>query len=135
MSSAEFSLIFDGGSRGNPGEAYGSFRLQRPGEKIPPAERLRFGHGTNNEAEYLALIAGLQRLHRELRQSGLEPNAVRLKVSGDSRLVINQVNGAWKIRNPRMRELHKQARRLLDPLGEVQLRHHPRRVSVRALGH
>ena len=135
MSRAEFSLIFDGGSRGNPGEAYGSFRLQRPGQKLPPAERLRFGHATSNEAEYQALIAGLQRLHLELCQSGLEPTAVRLKVSGDSRLVINQVKGAWKIRNPRMRELHKLARRLLDPLGEVQLRHHPRRVSVRALGH
>jgi len=135
LSSVEFSLIFDGGSRGNPGEAYGSFRLQRPGQKLPPAERLRFGHATSNEAEYQALIAGLQRLHQELRLSGLEPAAVRLKVSGDSRLVINQVKGAWKIRNPRMRELHQQARRLLDPLGEVQLRQHPRRVSLRALGH
>ena len=135
MSGADFSLIFDGGSRGNPGEAYGSFRLQRPGEKLPPAERLRFGHGTSNEAEYQALIAGLRRLHQELRRSGLEPTAVRLKVSGDSRLVINQVQGTWKTRNPRMRALHRQARRLLDPLGEVQLRHHPRRVSVRALGH
>ena len=135
MSSADFSLIFDGGSRGNPGEAYGSFRLQRPGEKPPPAERLRFVQGTSNEAEYWALIAGLQRLHQELRRSGLEPTAVRLKASGDSRLVINQVNGTWKTRNPRMRSLHRQARRLLDPLGEVHLRHHPRRVSVRALGH
>jgi len=135
LSSTDFSLIFDGGSRGNPGEAYGSFRLQRPGEKPPPAERLRFGQGTSNEAEYWALIAGLQRLHQELRRSGLEPTAVRLKVSGDSRLVINQVNGIWKSRNPRMRSLHRQARRLLDPLGEVHLRHHPRRVSVRALGH
>jgi len=135
LSSAEFSLIFDGGSRGNPGEAYGSFRLQRPGEKPPPAERLRFGQGTSNEAEYRALIAGLQRLHQELRRSGLEPTAVRLKVSGDSRLVINQVKGTWKTRDPRMRSLHRQARRLLDPLGEVHLRHHPRRVSVRALGH
>jgi len=135
LSSAEFSLIFDGGSRGNPREAYGSFRLQRPGEKPPPAERLRFGQGTSNEAEYRALIAGLQRLHQELRRSGLEPTAVRLKVSGDSRLVINQVQGTWKTRNPRMRSLHRQARRLLDPLGEVHLRHHPRRVSVRALGH
>jgi ribonuclease HI len=135
LSGVDFSLIFDGGSRGNPGEAYGSFRLQRPGEKLPPAERLRFGHGTSNEAEYQALIAGLRRLHQELRRSGLEPTAVRLKVSGDSRLVINQVQGTWKTRNPRMRALHQQARQLLDPLGEVHLRHHPRRVSVRALGH
>jgi ribonuclease HI len=135
LSGAEFDLIFDGGSRGNPGAAYGSFRLRAAGQRSGAPQRLDFGHGTNNEAEYLALIAGLESLHRQLRLSGLDPAQVQLRVSGDSRLVINQVKGAWKIRNPRMRELNAQARRLLDPLGQVQLRHHPRRVSVRALGH
>lgn len=131
----QFSLIFDGGSRGNPGDAYGSFRLQAAGARPQPPRRLHFGTGTNNEAEYLALIAGLERLHQQLRQAEVDPAAVHLTVSGDSRLVISQVKGEWKVRNPRMRELHAQARRLLEPLGKVRLRHHPRRVSLRTLGH
>jgi ribonuclease HI len=132
---AEAALLFDGGSLGNPGQAYGSFRLQLPGGRLSPPRRLRFGHGTNNEAEYLALIAGLERLHRELRSAGVDPGGLRLTVSGDSRLVVNQVKGAWKVRNTRLKELHAHARRLLAPIGEVELRQHPRRVSVRALGH
>ena len=135
MSGTEFDLIFDGGSRGNPGATYGSFRLRAAGQRPAAPRRLNFGHGTNNEAEYLALIAGLEKLHQELRQTGVDPAQVHLKVSGDSRLVINQVKGQWKIRSPRLRQLHARARGLLEPLGQVQLRHHPRRVSLRALGH
>jgi ribonuclease HI len=135
LSRPEFDLIFDGGSRGNPGEAYGSFQLGVAGSRPGPPRRLRFGHGTNNEAEYKALIAALENLHAQLRQAGEHPSRVRLKVSGDSRLVINQVKGLWKVRDARMRQLHAEARRLLEPFGEVQLRHHPRRVSLRRLGH
>jgi ribonuclease HI len=135
LSRVTYDLIFDGGSRGNPGAAYGSFRLRSPGQRPAAARRLDFGHGTNNEAEYQALIAGLETLHQQLRQAGLNPAQVHLKVSGDSRLVINQVKGLWKIRSPHLRQLHARARDLLEPLGQVQLHHHPRRVSVRALGH
>lgn len=131
----KYSLVFDGGSLGNPGDAYGSFRIQAAGARPQAPQRLQFGTGTNNEAEYLALIAGLERLHGQLRQAELDPASVHLTVSGDSRLIINQVKGEWKVRNPRLRELHAQARRLLQPLGKVHLRYHPRRMSLRTLGH
>jgi len=130
-----YVLIFDGGSIGNPGAAYGSYRLQRFGEAPQPVSRLTFGHGTNNDAEYKALIAALQGLQAELSRAGLRPADVALEVRGDSRLVLEQLRGTWKIKNPRMAALHRQAQDLLDPFGEVRLAHQARQRSVRVLGH
>ena len=56
---ADYTIIFDGGSRGNPGEGYGSYELRTRAER--QIERLTFGdHVTNNEAEYRTLIAALR---------------------------------------------------------------------------
>jgi ribonuclease HI len=132
---ARFTLVFDGGSRGNPGQAYGSFRLQRQGAAPSSPRRLRFGRGTNNEAEYRTLIQGLRALLDECRNAGLDPRQVRLDIRGDSLLVIRQVEGAWKVRDPRMRELCEEARELLVRFGTTHLAHQARSRSVAALGH
>jgi len=130
-----FVLIFDGGSRGNPGAAYGSYRLQRSGATPLPIRRLTFGHGTNNEAEYKALLGGLRGLERVLAESGVRPADVALEVRGDSRLVLEQLRGAWKVKNARLAHLHREAEKLLDAFGEVRLIHQDRGRSVRVLGH
>jgi ribonuclease HI len=130
-----FVLIFDGGSRGNPGAAYGSYRLQRSGAAALPICRLNFGHGTNNEAEYKALLAGLRGLENVLAQAGLRPADVALEVRGDSRLVLEQLRGAWKVKNARLAPLHRDADSLLEIFGEVRLVHQNRGRSVRVLGH
>jgi probable phosphoglycerate mutase len=130
-----YVLIFDGGSIGNPGAAYGSYRLQRSGDRPQPVARLTFGHGTNNDAEYKALIAGLRGLQSLLAAAGQRPADVALEVRGDSRLVLEQLRGAWKVKNPRLAELHREAEALLEPFGEVRLAHQERRRSVRVLGH
>lgn len=130
-----YVLIFDGGSIGNPGAAYGSYRLQRSGDPPQPVARLTFGHGTNNDAEYKALIAGLRGLQSVLAAAGRRPADVALEVRGDSRLVLEQLRGTWKVKHPRMAELHREARGLLDLFGEVRLAHQERRRSVRVLGH
>ena len=130
-----YVLIFDGGSIGNPGAAYGSYRLQRSGEPPQPVARLTFGHGTNNDAEYKALIAGLRGLESVLAAAGRRPADVALEVRGDSRLVLEQLRGTWKVKNPRMAALHREAQGLLDLFGEVRLTHQERRRSVRVLGH
>ena len=111
---ADYTLVFDGGSRGNPGTTYGSFRLQRSGQRPSAARRLAFGRGTNNEAEYQALIVGIQSLLDSLSAEHLDPQTVRLEVRGDSLLVLRQLDGSWKAREPRMRVLRDEARRLLD---------------------
>lgn len=130
-----FVLVFDGGSIGNPGAAYGSYRVQRTGGPPQPVSRLTFGHGTNNEAEYKALIAGLQGLKSELAKAGLRPGDVGLEIRGDSQLVIEQLRGAWKVKNPRMAALHREAEGLLAAFADVRLVHQDRRRSVRVLGH
>lgn len=135
MSSSQYELVFDGGSIGNPGRAYGSYRWKPKGGRASPAERLAFGTGTNNQAEYRALVAGLQRLLGELKLEGVRLASVELEVRGDSRLVINQLSGKWKVKNAVLKDLHRQASELLSLFGEVRLVHQARALTVRALGH
>ena len=96
----------DGGSRGNPGpSAYGAvLKDAATGETI--AERGEtIGVATNNVAEYRGMIAGLE-LYREHT-----PDAA-LEVRMDSRLVVEQMSGNWKIKHPDMKPLALEARRL-----------------------
>ncbi|HET7011394.1 MAG TPA: ribonuclease HI family protein [Anaerolineales bacterium] len=131
------SLTFDGGSRGNPGPAYGSYLLQSRTPALPDRrlKRLRFGRGTNNEAEYWTLVAGLKDLRSTLAAAGLRPADVELTVRGDSQLVLSQLKGEWKAKDARMRRHRDETLDLLDGFGKVHLVHQPRARSVRTLGH
>jgi len=131
----DYTLAFDGGSRGNPGPAYGSFRIQRKAARASISRRLRLGHGTNNEAEYWALLAGLRAFLEQLRAEGIDPSQVRLEIRGDSQLVIRQVEGEWKAKDPRMRQLRDEALRLLKPFAEIRFSHQDRSRSVAMFGH
>ena len=96
----------DGGSRGNPGQAaYGAvLKDAASGELI--AERAEaIGIATNNVAEYRGLIAGLE-LYQEHT-----PDA-ELEVRMDSKLVVEQMSGRWKIKHPDMKPLALAANRL-----------------------
>ncbi len=109
---AEFVVEADGGSRGNPGPAgYGAVvRDAATGRTL--LERAGYlGTATNNVAEYHGLIAGL-RAAREL-----DPAAAVL-VRMDSKLVVEQMSGRWKIRHPAMRPLAEEARGVL-PAAQV----------------
>ncbi|HSF26991.1 MAG TPA: reverse transcriptase-like protein [Actinomycetes bacterium] len=102
----------DGGSRGNPGPAaYGALvRDADTGEVL--AERAEhIGRATNNVAEYRGLVAGLEAVRE------IDPTA-QLEVRMDSRLVIEQMSGNWKIKHPDMVPLARRARGLL-PTGKV----------------
>lgn len=99
----------DGGSRGNPGEAaYGAvLKDARTGEVV--AERAEhIGVATNNVAEYRGLIAGLELYNEHTPEAELE-------VKMDSKLVIEQMSGNWKIKHPDMRPLAMAANRLAPP--------------------
>jgi probable phosphoglycerate mutase len=102
----------DGGSRGNPGNAaYGAvLKDAETGEVI--AERAeRIGVATNNVAEYRGLIAGLE-LYAE------HADGADLEVRMDSKLVVEQMSGNWRIKHPAMKPLAMQANRLA-PFGTV----------------
>jgi ribonuclease H / adenosylcobalamin/alpha-ribazole phosphatase len=103
-----FVVEADGGSRGNPGPAaYGSVVKANDGTVLREiAEHI--GTASNNVAEYRGLIAGLEAV-REL-DAGASVEA-RL----DSKLVVEQMSGRWKIKHPSMRELALRAREVLPP--------------------
>jgi ribonuclease HI len=128
-------LIFDGGSHGNPGPSYGSYLIRGiPGGVRKPA-RLKLQHGTNNEAEYRTLIAGIEAVLAQAEERNLEPAEIELLLRGDSNLVLKQMEGVWKAKDARMRALRDQARSLLKPFARVRYQHQPRSKSVRVLGH
>ncbi|MCX5382761.1 bifunctional RNase H/acid phosphatase [Streptomyces sp. NBC_00083] len=105
----QFVVEADGGSRGNPGPAgYGAVVLDpATGETLAEAAEF-IGVATNNVAEYKGLIAGL-RAAREL-----DP-AARVRVRMDSKLVVEQMSGRWKIKHPDMKPLAAEAGRVLPP--------------------
>jgi ribonuclease HI len=128
-------VIFDGGSRGNPGQGYGSYALRWPGQSQQIVQ-LRFGDRvTNNEAEYDTLIAALEAIVQRLADMGAAPKTARLIVRGDSLLVINQVKGLWEAKEARLQVRRDRVRELLEHFGTWQLSHHDREKSVQTLGH
>jgi ribonuclease HI len=128
-------VIFDGGSRGNPGQGYGSYALRWPGQSQQIVQ-LRFGDRvTNNEAEYDTLIAALEAIVQRLEDSGVAPKTAKLEARGDSLLVVNQVKGLWEVKEARLQVRRDRVRELLDTFAAWQLTHHDRENSVQTLGH
>lgn len=128
-------VIFDGGSRGNPGEGYGSYQVRWEGNP-PQTVRLNFGNNyTNNEAEYDTLIAALEAILKRLRDMQVEASLARVEIRGDSLLVVNQVTGVWKVKDARMEGRRDKVRALLRQFAGWSLTHHDRSNSVRELGH
>lgn len=96
----------DGGSRGNPGPAaYGALVRDAATGEVLNSEGMTIGVATNNVAEYSALIAGLEMAR------AIDPSAA-LDVRMDSRLVIEQMAGRWKVKHPAMKPLVLAARKL-----------------------
>lgn len=134
---ADFLIIWDGGSKGNPGKGYGSYKLTAIRTGKSRLEKLTFpgNRTTNNEAEYETLIQALKTLGSKLRERGKDPKDYSLDLRGDSQLVIYQILGKWKAKNKRMATYRDTARTLLKQFGSYTIRHHDRKHSVAALGH
>ncbi len=97
-----FLLYADGGSRGNPGEAAFGAVISEDGKVVVELSE-RIGVATNNVAEYSGLVAGLQAINR------LDPEA-KVLVRMDSKLIVEQMSGKWKIKNPEMKKMALKAR-------------------------
>lgn len=131
----DFELVFDGGALGNPGAGYGSFQL-KDREGYSEISRLDFGDNvTNNQAEYRTLIAGLEAALCRAGELGRQPRTLHVRVRTDSKLVVEQVLGRWKVRHPNLQPLNVRARTLLAQFGSTDIAWHPRVESVRILGH
>lgn len=103
----ELVVEADGGSRGNPGQAAGGAIVMDPATGEILAEvGVYVGVASNNVAEYRGMLAGVAKAIQ------LDPDAV-LRVRMDSKLVVEQMSGRWKIKHPAMADLAAEARRLL----------------------
>jgi ribonuclease HI len=132
----DYVLVFDGGSQGNPGPGYGSYAVIQEHDGKQSVTRLDFGRQmTNNEAEYEALISGLQGLIERIEAEGRSPADFALEVRGDSALVIHQTRGDWKTKDDRMRALRNRGRECLAQFKGYRLTLHGREESVKVLGH
>src|SRR5947209_17816131 len=98
----------DGGARGNPGPAgYGVVIQDESGRKVAALSEY-LGHQTNNVAEYQGLIAALE--------YALKHGPKALKVISDSELLVRQIKGIYKVKNPTLQDLHARAKDLIARL-------------------
>jgi probable phosphoglycerate mutase len=110
----------DGGSRGNPGPAgYGALVRDAGTGRVLAERAASVGRATNNVAEYGGLVAGLQ------AALDVDP-AAEVEVRMDSKLVVEQMSGRWKVKHPDMQQLALQAQRLARQLGAVRYTWVPR---------
>lgn len=115
----------DGGSRGNPGPAgYGAVVWSAERDTVLGERKESIGQATNNVAEYRGLIAGLA----EAAALG----ATEVAVSMDSKLVVEQMSGRWKVKHPDLVALHQEARGLAERFDRVTYTWIPRARNAHA---
>lgn len=105
----------DGGARGNPGPAgYGVVIEDQTGRKLAALSEY-LGHQTNNFAEYQGLIAALE--------YALQQGPRALKLISDSELLVKQIKGVYKVKNPTLQDLHARAKELIAQLDWFSIGH------------
>ena len=119
----EYTLNFDGCSKGNPGYAGIGIVIYKNNEEIHCSSKF-IGIKTNNQSEYSALIFGLE----EALKMGIET----ISILGDSLLVINQINGIYKVKSDTLAELNKEAMELKKQFKYIEINHVLREKNKRA---
>ncbi len=115
----------DGGSRGNPGPAgYGSVVWNADRSTVLAESKQAIGRATNNVAEYRGLIAGLD--------EAVKLGAADVAVSMDSKLVVEQMSGRWRVKHPDLAPLHAQARALASNFDRITYTWIPRERNAHA---
>jgi probable phosphoglycerate mutase len=104
----------DGGARGNPGPAGYGVRLTRDDGSVVDL-KASIGIATNNVAEYHALLAALR--------WAVDEGVTSLSVKADSELLVKQMLGEYRVKNPGLLPLYEEARRLANRIGHVQFAH------------
>ena len=121
---AEIVVYIDGGARGNPGPAGFGVRVERPDGALIEELSQSIGVATNNIAEYRGLIAALEWAR--------EHHASTVHVRSDSLLLVQQMLGNYKVKNPGLQPLHARARLLAQEIGNVLFEHVRREANQHA---
>ncbi len=120
----KLTVHVDGGSRGNPGPAAIAAVLSDGDGEIVYSAGETIGRATNNVAEYRALILGIE----QAKLLG----ATELDLVGDSELIVKQVRGEYKVKDPNMKPLHAAAHEALAGLDDWTIRHVKREHNAEA---
>ena len=120
----EALAYIDGGARGNPGPAGFGVRIEDKGGALVEEFCESIGVATNNVAEYRGLLAALE----WARAHGVR----KLRVRSDSLLLVQQMLGNYKVKNPGLQPLHAKARLLADEIGQVSFEHVRRESNAHA---
>lgn len=108
----KLKIYTDGGARGNPGPAgIGVFVIDQQQQQVFSESKF-IGPATNNEAEYKAFLASLEWLKTYVKSTSIDEVEWFL----DSKLVVEQVNQNWKIKEKRLLDLAQQAWKILSSL-------------------
>src|SRR5581483_4111546 len=114
----------DGGARGNPGSAGYGVLIQDEARRKVAALSEYLGHQTNNFAEYQGLIAALE--------YALQHGPKALKLISDSELLVRQIKGIYKVKNPTLQDLHGRAKELIGQLDWFSIGHAMREQNQEA---
>ncbi|OBF16765.1 bifunctional RNase H/acid phosphatase [Mycobacterium sp. ACS4331] len=115
----------DGGSRGNPGPAgYGAVVWSSDRAAVLAERKEAIGIATNNVAEYRGLIAGLE--------AAVDLGAAEVSVAMDSKLIVEQMSGRWKVKHPDLLELNQKAKALAAQFDRIDYRWIPRAQNSHA---
>ena len=126
MRSLNLRIYTDGGARGNPGPAGAGAVIQDADTGETVAELKKYlGETTNNQAEYVAVIIGLE------HALTLHPDSIM--VVADSELLVRQMTGVYRVKNPELAKRFLEVRNLETRLGiPVKYRHVPRAQNKKA---
>jgi ribonuclease HI len=114
----------DGGARGNPGPAGYGVRIQSADGTVLDELHGALGIATNNVAEYNGLLAALR--------WAVENNVSRVQIRADSELLVKQMRGDYKVKNPGLQPLYVRARLLVAELDDVRFEHVRREFNEEA---
>lgn len=124
MSPKRLVVYADGGSRGNPGPAGAGAYLENEDGEVVARIYKYLGETTNNVAEYSALIFGLKEAQRQ--------KAEEVMVRMDSQLVVKQISGEYRVKEPTLQKLHAQVQTLLQGFHKYRVEHIPREENGKA---
>ena len=119
-----WTLFADGAARGNPGPAGIGYVLCSPEGQVVRRGAESIGKTTNNVAEYKALLRGLE--------EALDQGVKHLHIHSDSELLIRQLTGQYRVRQPHLKTIHGEVLSLLKQLGWHRLEHVPREANREA---
>lgn len=120
----EFFIHADGASRGNPGDAGAGAVISDSRGRTVKEVKCFLGMTSNNVAEYRALILALEK--------AWELGVRKVTVSLDSELVVRQLRGDYRVREPHLKILHQKAREILNRFSQYSILHIPREENRRA---